>query len=354
MEIKIRAFEDSDTDILMARFEGLKLFDRGRAYLEWSISFRPEQRIFLLACLDNAIIGYYNATMSWLKVDDKIINAYYGGILIHPDHRKKRYSFLTMNRLVKRLRDEIINKQGVFYGFPNPRLGAYSNRVNETRPIKPIPRYICVLRAACVFRQILKPKKIADALGEQCQPLWRWRLLRTKHRAKGVMVKEIHFFDKRFNRLWEKASKTHKIISMRDTEYLNWRYLKEPGRRFLIFAAERNNELQGYVILKPFDSKNQGPGQIIDLFDVKDKRVTKALLLQAIEYFDAQGADKIEFFVSDDYYERMLRSLGFVKRKTRSGVVDRLVATCRSKSIDPDYFYDAKHWFITTADMLLS
>src|SRR3989338_1936918 len=175
MEIKIRAFEASDTDSLMARFEGLKLFDRGRAYFEWSTSFRARQRIFLLACLDNAVIGYYNATMSWLKVGDKIINAYYGSILIHPDHRKKKYSFSAMSRLVKKLVDEVIDNQGVFYGFPNPRLGTYSNHANHTQPIKLIPRYVCVLR------------------GRLFQPPWRWWFFGTKHRPNEIAIKEIRF-----------------------------------------------------------------------------------------------------------------------------------------------------------------
>src|SRR3989344_3499699 len=189
MNIKIRAFENSDTDHLMARFKGWRLFDRGRAYFDWSISFRPEQRIFLLACLDDTIIGWRQVTMTWLKVGDKILNAYYGGVFVHPDHRKKRYSFLTLNQLGHVMQAEIINKEGVFYGFPNPRLRSYCNYALGTHPIKPIPRYVCALR------------------GGLLQPLWRWWLLRAKHQTKDVTIKEIRFFDERFNHLWERASK---------------------------------------------------------------------------------------------------------------------------------------------------
>ncbi len=354
MEIKIRAFEDSDIDSLMARFNGWKLFNRGRAYVEWSISFHPQQRIFLLACLDDTIIGWSRVTMSCLKVGDKTLNAYYGGVFVHPDHRKKRYSFLTLNRLGKTIQAEITNKDGVFYGFPNPRLGSYCNYALGTHPVKPIPRYVCILRIAYVFERILKSKRVANALGGLFQPLWRWWLLRTKHHPKGVQIKEIHFFDERFNRLWEKASKTHKIISMRDTEYLNWRYLKDPCRRFVIFAAERNKELLGYIILKPLEDKDRRTGILIDIFDIQDKAVTTALILKAIEFFDKEGADKIEMCLSNDYYERALKSMGFVKRGRRPGAADLLIAASYSKSIDPDYFYNAERWFITTADMLLS
>ncbi len=354
MEIKIRPFEDSDTDTLMARFKGLKLFDRGRAYVEWSISFHPRQRIFLLACLDDTIIGWQQVTMSWLKVGDKIIKAYYGSIFIHPDHRKKRYSFLTLNRLAKTMQIEVTNKEGVFYGFPNPRLGFYCNYAVDAHSIKTIPRYVCILHIAYVFERILKAKRVANALGWLCQPLWEWWLLGTKHRPKGVEVKEIHCFDERFNHLWEKTSKTHKIISMRDTEYLNWRYLKEPGRRFVIFAAERNKELLGYIILKPLEDKDRRAGILIDIFDIQDKAVTNALFLRAIRYFISEGANKLEFYVSDEYYEKILRSLRFMKREGRPGFVDLLSVVRCSKSIDENYFYNAKHWFITTADMLLS
>ncbi len=335
-ETKIRFCQNDDIESLMVQFQGWKLFDRGRAYLDWFTNFQSPENIFLLACLDDTVIGYYAAIRSWLKVGDKITKAYYGPIFVRPDCRKKRYSFLTLSHLVKKLVDEGICRQSVFYGFPNPRLGFYSNHANHTQSIKLIPRYVYFLRTAFFFGKLLK-EKIAGT------------------HIKDVTVKEIDFFDERFNDLWERASKNYPIIAVRNTEYLNWRYIKEPNGQYVIFTAEKNNVLEGYMILKPPNSKNQGEGGIvIDLFDTKDKSVTKALLLQAIEYFRNRRTRQIEFYVSDDYYEEALRSLGFLKKDGRPGVVDRLVARCGSKSIDENYLYNPKHWFINTADMLLS
>jgi len=336
MEIKIRDFKNSDAENLLARFEGWKLFDRGRAYLEWSISFQPEQRIFLLACLDDTIIGWSRVTMSWLKVGDKIINAYYGGIFVHPDHRKKRYSFLTLSRLTRTMQVEITGKEGVFYGFPNPRLGFHCHRWGGPQPIKPIPRYVLVLR------------------GGLFEPFRRRWLLKTTHAPKGVEIKEIHFFDERFDQLWEKASKTHKIIAMRDAEYLNWRYLKEPGRRFVIFAAERNHELLGYIILKPLTEKDRRIGSLIDIFDVQDKTVTKALFLQAVRYFAGEGADKLEFYLSDEYYETVLKSTGFVKNQDSPKAWEMLIAKSYSPGTEKNVFGNPRNWFITATDMIIA
>ncbi len=330
MDIKIRAFENNDLDLLVAH----GLMDLGKAYWEWFISFRPQERLFLVAYLDDVPIGYFVTIQSGLKVGARLANAYWGDIFIHPDHRKKWYSVFVLTSLVEKLFTEIAKNDGVTYGFPTQRLVPYYAREMDSHPLKTIPSYVCTLRPV--------------------HWLWRrWFSFGLCH-PKGLSIKEVNFFDERFNRLWERASKPHPIIAVRDAETLNWRYLKEPGKPYVIFSAERDHEVLGYLILKPRDHRNKNLGLLIDLFDIKDEAVTKALILKAIEFFEKEGVNEIKFHVSDDYTERILSSLRFVKKDRLPEAADLLMTTCYTKSLDRDFYYNAKNWFITTADMLLS
>ncbi len=350
--VQVRKIEEGDFHSLVDDLNPWGFKTKGPAYPQWLHESRPFHRVSWIATFENTIIGYYGTLTVPLKVENQIIYAYRGGPFVHPDHRKKRYNVL--NLLTRAVFNEIKVRGGAAYIFPKPELIKYFARRMKCVRLKPIPRYICVLRLAPIFERFLKNKRVAQALGFLCQGFWRMWLHKFKRLPKGLTIKELHSFDERFDVLWEKASKAHKIISMRNAEYLNWRYTQEPGQPYVIFAAERSGEILGYVILRPADPKRGRSAWIADLLDVQEPDVTKALLGQAIEYFGAQGADKIEFYVSDDYYEKRLRSIGFMKRPTRPRTSEVLVGKCESSKIKKEIFEDPLNWFVTTADLLFA
>lgn len=350
--IKIRSCEKRDFKVLADRQSPWDFKDKGEAWLEWLSQYKSFDRVSLVATLDDAIIGYYVTITIPLKIENRIVHSYRGGIFVHPDHRKKNYNVL--NLLVRAVHEEIRKREGAVYAFPISRLMKYYTHRIKFEVLKPIPRYVCVLRIATIFERILKSKKVANVLGYFCQPLWPWWLLRIKFLPEGITINEIHFFDERFDRLWDKASKNHKIIATRDAEYLNWRYTKEPGQQYVIFAAQKNNEILGYIILKPLGDNDKKTGILIDLFGIQDKVVTKALALRAVQYFISEGADKLECYLSDKYYEGLLKSVGFIKKPDRPKAANVLIAKSYSPTTKNDVFGNPRHWFITTTDMIIA
>lgn len=350
--VQVRKLEESDFHSLVDDLNPWEFKKRGPAYPQWLHESRPLHRVSWIVTLNQAIIGYYGTLTVPLKVGDQIICVYRGGPFVHPDYRKKPYNVL--NLLTRAVFNEIKTRAGATYVFPTPELIRYYTRRIGCVRLKSVPRYVFILRIAYFLEHFFGNKKIARVAGFFCQPLWQAWFHRITRPPKGVQIREIRSFDERFDGLWGKTSQLHKILSMRNAEYLNWRYTQEPGQSYVIFVAERNNELLGYIILRPADPKRGRSACIADLLDMQEPDVTKALLGQAIEYFCAQGADKIEFYISNDYYEKRLRSMGFVRRPARPYASEVMVGKCESSKIEKELFENPRNWFVTTADLMFA
>ena len=212
-KIDVRKIEESDLDSLVNDLNpwGYKQ-KRGRVFFEWWRQCRPYEGISVVATLNNKIIAYYGNITIPLKVGNQIIPCFRGGIYVHPAHRKKKYNLF--NLLQRMMHDEVRQVDGVFYGFPVPKLvNYYVQRLGGIK-LKIIPRYIYLLDITHLFEHILKHKRIAHWLGIITQPLWQLWLQETESRDPEITIHEVSSFDKRFDALWEKAS--FKLIHLRE------------------------------------------------------------------------------------------------------------------------------------------
>ncbi len=352
--IQIREIQDKDLGILGNINGPWEFQKKGSDYLKWLTSY--QQTAFYVAIFNNEIIGYFGAHSVPLKLANRTVSCYRGEVFIHPEHRKKWYSFLTFSRLHDiYAKNEIRSKNAVFYGFPIRKLMPYYENEQGGRRIKAIPRYIRILDIDFVLNQRIKNKKVVRLISPSCRFFWRLWYSTPANFSEDIAVKEIRCFDKRFDDLWRKASQNHEICVVRNAKYLNWRYIDEPENKHVVFSAERNNEVVGYIVLKRLEEKDQGKGCIIDLLDIQDKQVTQSLLWHSIRYFESNHANKVEFYLTNDYYENVLRSAGFIQRPNRPVGADWFMATSYSSNlIDEKYFYDPKNWFMNSADKLLS
>ncbi len=347
-EVTIRLLEEKDHGALVSTLNPWNFSLKGTAYVRWLEASNPADHFSLIAMLDQEMIGYYGTITVPLKIGAQIVPCYRGGIFVHPAHRKKKYN--VFNLLVRAAHAEIKKRSGVTYGFPTPAIIKYYSVKTKARIIKPIPEYTFFLGADGFFRNFLKHAGIARLLGRLLGPLWHCRFRWFNRKQDGISISRIYFFDPRFDALWEKASRDHRILSARHAGFLNWRYFKEPEELYAVFTAEKNNALQGYVILKSIPDKTPRTGMIADLFSVRDCSISKALIGQAIKYFEAEGMQKIRLFLSDSFYENMLKSAGFLRVQNN----DWMMAKSYAPSIPDALFYDTKNWFVTTADTLFA
>ncbi|GEM_PF-4651749 len=343
--IQVRKLEEGDFRALVDDLNPWNFKNTGTAYPKWLRDSDPEG-ISMVAIQDSRIIGYYCTLTVPLKVGNHMVPVYRGGPFVHPDHRRKRVMDLLSQAIFKAIK----NRSGATYVTPKPELIGHFLKKKGCVRLKPIPRYVLALRASVLFRGLLKNTRLSKILGDAVQPFWK-RVFQYQP-SKRFRIREVSSFDARFDTLWQKASKLHEVISMRGAHYLDWRYLREPGHRYTVFTAENERGLLGYAIVR-VPKEGAQKGLLADLLDLQDPQVTRALLAQVAAYFDAKGLERTECYLSNAYYEKIIKSMGFLKRPLRAGDVNVLFGKCEFSAAEK-IFNDPKKWFVTTADLMFA
>lgn len=111
-----------------------------------------------------------------------------------------------------------------------------------------------------------------------------------------------------------------KIHVLRDKEYLTWRYLDNPRRKYFILGLYSGDELKAISVSVVFYSgaNKQKEGFIVDwVVDgaAPDKDIQSHLYWQTVELLKEREAKLIHVNVFDDDSSRVLSKLGFMLRK---------------------------------------
>lgn len=122
---------------------------------------------------------------------------------------------------------------------------------------------------------------------------------------------EIDRFDAGFDHLADALAQAPNLRFYKPSGYLNWRYFTCPIRRYRVFAALREGEPAGAVILRTAPR----PGTdawIVDLvLDESDGQVAHSLLNVAFEKLGRSRASAVRTFVTCPRLRRLLRLRGF-------------------------------------------
>jgi GNAT superfamily N-acetyltransferase len=125
-----------------------------------------------------------------------------------------------------------------------------------------------------------------------------------------VILQRLDSFDSAFDCLFQRIASEHRIIAVRDCEYLAWRYLAAPSQQQIPFALWRANELLGFVALEVANER----ASLVDFFTSREPDLVDAALQAVIDKADALGCCILDIrCVGQDFLAPRLRSLGFWK-----------------------------------------
>jgi GNAT superfamily N-acetyltransferase len=167
-----------------------------------------------------------------------------------------------------------------------------------------------IARVACdpfQFHRVFAPLAnaaiaIRDALAER--------------REIGREIAEIDRFGPEIDDLWEAAAPQFDALSVRDSRYLNWRFVDCPDLRYRRFVARAGDRVVGYCVLRRAEPVELRLGVITEIFAAPDDTVTLAALLDyATGHFGADVAS-IECVTSNMEIARLLRERGFLRTRT--------------------------------------
>jgi hypothetical protein len=193
-------------------------------------------------------------------------------------------------RLV-RIRHDINRKEGIAfkYGFSTAETSIIGQKIAGFQKLTAIPRLVKVLDVEPLLRQKFPVKGVIRWLS----PLVNGALKLAHPIPKGlppegIELKEIKRFDKRFDRFWERIKGDYPIMAVKNSAFLNWRYIDIPHMAYRAISIQKkeNAEILGFIVLG--EEKRDFPrGQIVDLITPRnaDSTISRTLLVRAVDHF---------------------------------------------------------------------
>ena len=162
-------------------------------------------------------------------------------------------------------------------------------------------------------------------------------------------ISRIHRFDSRFDAMNQRAG-IHKlgIMPLKTSEYLNWKFTQRPFSRAVVFAAEKNKEILGYIVL---DIQNKGKyqtGTIVDIMaDPEDRTTVCSLVIATIKHFRREKVHFIRCCLSNKKLGRILKRFLFFNTFFYK---EPVMLANLEKFSKGNYLADIHHWHLTYAD----
>jgi len=211
-----------------------------------------------------------------------------------------------------------------------------------------ISRYHLLLYPGEALGEISNAGAVRGALNLGYAP-FRPRLNSSHPKRESFTVREVKCFDSSFDALWQEASVQWPCAVVRKASFLEWQFMRQPGKKFDVLGLYEQDQLLGYVVLffrKPERAGGAPPkAAISDLcykahasVDVADELLQAALKL-ALE----RRTGSLVIDVLDPRVEERLRRLGFWRIKNAPQFM----------TYTPDaqgLMYDLSKWFLTRAD----
>jgi GNAT superfamily N-acetyltransferase len=166
--------------------------------------------------------------------------------------------------------------------------------------------------------------------------------------SKEMSVREVSSFDVSFDEFWQEARAQWPCVVERNSAYLEWQFMRQPGKRFEILGCYEENRLRGYAVLffrKPERESVPPKAAISDIcYSMKDSAtVIDELLRAALRRTIERRAGSLVTDVLDPLIEERLKRFGFWRVKT----APQFMAGSGGRQ---ELLYNAGNWFLTRAD----
>ena len=351
----IRAYQKGDENGIFELMESVypeKKYDRGEwtRWWKWRYMDNPAgfSRIWV-ADHDGKIVGTRSVILVKMKISgENIMVSQNTDLMTHPDYRRQGIFSAIEKKSFDQLKDE---GAYITYSFPSkmsyPRYmksGSFFDVCVLQTPIKPLN-----------LKNILKKRIGNDFLLKICTIIGMIFInifYKTKKspEIEGLTISKITSFDDRVDDFWKKISNDYAIITVRNKEYLNWRYVNVPDVDYIIYLAEKNGEICGYMVLRCMKLQELVVGCIFEVITYLDQEdVTHHLIAKAIEYFEREGVDII--------YCKMIVNKIFNEIFGKNGFIplhfifkNRFIVRINSPKISETYLKNKENWFIQLGD----
>ena len=310
-ELQVSDYRPGDERHILSLFR--QSFGRELSTQFWTWRFKENPAGFGVIDLcwdDDVLAGHYAVSPVAMRINgQEWLTALSGTTMTHPDYRgqglfpklgRSTYARMTQAGM------------GMVWGFPNN----LSHR-GIVRDLKWVDIYeLPMLRLTLPSRRPLPAPHNIVALSE---------------------------FDARFDRLWEQVRDDYRIITRRDQEHLQWRYVKNPSQSYQILACTDANSIAGYAVFKQYGEEMQ----IVDILTRAPTDIGVSLVSCVAQVALDQELSSISLWLNVSHpLHRALEKLGFC-----NGVpITYFGGLSLQADLQEALVYDFHNWYLTMGD----
>ncbi|MFZ7114230.1 MAG: GNAT family N-acetyltransferase [Bacteroidota bacterium] len=304
-------------------------------YLNWEYTANPAgNAIAFLAGDEQMIVSQYVVLPREIICEnEKVKSSLSLNTITHPDHRGKGYFIKLAEMTFSECKELGI---GLTLGFPNKHsVKGFINKLKFTK-IGNLPLMLKVVNPLKAVTSVLRRRK---NINEQ--------EIYFDFKLPGVSKLDLNKDLEKYHQFWSEFKKRNLITTDRSPEFLRWRYVDIPIRKYHLYKIESDDKIETVLIFRIKNIFGVRCGIIVDLLSLNKTQVFN----QLIREIQKNGPDIFISTVPENSPEWLcLKSSGFFK-VPEFLMLKKLDMIIRfhSKNIS-DSYTDIRKWFITFGD----
>jgi hypothetical protein len=158
-------------------------------------------------------------------------------------------------------------------------------------------------------------------------------------------------FGEEYEQLWNNVENNIKCTVVRDANYMNWKYVEQPGQQFTILELRQDAQLKGVIVLLVKESDriyNYSRGFILDIVTPQeDIRLTHGLLEGAKQHLRSKKVDMINCVLKSNKIIGHIKRYGFINKGIRHHF---LVASESINAEEKNDIFNKNNWYLSMSD----
>lgn len=340
----IRAYQLGDEAALVALFE--RVFGRSISVAHWRWKLKqlpsPVENVWL-AVHDGTPIFHYAGIPTRYRLPDREATAMVSvDTMTAPEFQRRGLLSRVGHHVYDTWRDAAIP---FVIGLPNERWGSRASALGW-EPLFPLQWLVRPLRPQAILARRARLPMLGRLapLGALWNGFWDSRL----RRDVTIRTRRVERAGPEFDVLWGRCGASAQLSVVRDSAWVNWRYLDAPSQAYRILLAERAGQPIGYAAYRVEEIRGGRAGVIAELFAAQDDSAGRRTLIgTAIDALRAAGADSAATLaIPDTPLYRDLARAGFLRRRGAFSV--------QIVPLDPrlpmDLLRDPRNWIMAGGD----
>jgi hypothetical protein len=184
------------------------------------------------------------------------------------------------------------------------------------------------------------------------------------YKHEKIRLIEVHLFDQRFTRFWQRTGASRFYGTWRDADFLNWRYVSHSIFKYYCVAIEdEKNEIRGFFVWRKYTIASLGlsVGRVVEF--VAEDGFIHSLLHALISSISPSEVSMMDFYITTKIFDNEMSKIGFVSDKSFTSKVPRYFEPIEHKdpfvnivfknihiSDSNSNFDKSYNWYATSAD----